>query len=1028
MAQAAMPMPKQMTEKQRNWIKRKSSCASNASPKKSRGTILNAVPAAKIIKMTALEEEMATSPNDEILSAVSDFTRTPSVYTAATRHSALQQEVPVRNKRSSSLLQRVRSERRQDTDSRIGVWMNGTTRWDGDADDVVRSSSRRVKAEQTLRQDRNSQLSRPSLSVMIPGARHDSTHSALVRPTSQPSSIMATPVSAMCHLHTWAADGDRRTDHDLVSPIIPVPVPSMREQVPRAGARPRTSRASSSSSSLTEDEAKSSASQRSSRSSATSAEVAGEVTNHDKQQDSSTESDEARDEVVGGQTAADLLIDYNLAKALSRENPLPGAIRRAHSTTSRPTSMPLPHRRDRRGSTHSLSQLDIRMAAINDISPTLSQAETDLRAQLSAIEEAKATIASPVGADGILSRAASIYRSGSVRSVMQPPERAPTLPRRSRKREWRQPVSQPQSEQPSVEVSQLSRSASDAASWNAQASTATSNTLERSLSDAQVAKLRDSVQLPPRRSSKRRNARQSMIYDDGLIVVEGQELANLDAVDENGAPDAATSTEQVLLHILSKIDSLDDLANTAMINKGMYRVFKENEMHLLRAVNFNESPAAWEFREWCPPERGNTESSKASSQLEHSPKTYISCYGRDFDVLEVLKELMLERCSSLLRPESAAALLTPDHPDAQRLNDSFWRVWCFSKIFGCEKGREDDTTGQLDWLKGGILANNQGCAATVVTSLDFEMSSVLLNAPDHFAKGNADGLTPEQLDDMIEIWNCLSMLLQGYRGRIDQAREYGLFSCGDVEEGDEAAECSMLEEWLSYVLTLGPDIVLEMALHANDNSAAGFELAEERGWTTWSPPQFGTTRSAFLTDSVARLHEERGSTTTRAVHQDYGRRRVSSIAPEVRVRRRSTSSRRSHEMEPAMKSVSRRDSVASAHSHHVTSPLSTDYSAVEEETISSPAYATTPPPQSRSSGQWSPRKISPIIENRVETFNRMSLQNFAPGVADDTSALAVKRIVDMGFTASQAREALRTTDMGDGFRVDRAVDLLLRQR
>jgi len=80
------------------------------------------------------------------------------------------------------------------------------------------------------------------------------------------------------------------------------------------------------------------------------------------------------------------------------------------------------------------------------------------------------------------------------------------------------------------------------------------------------------------------------------------------------------------------------------------------------------------------------------------------------------------------------------------------------------------------------------------------------------------------------------------------------------------------------------------------------------------------------------------------------------------------------------------------------------------------------------SGGWSPRKISPIIEERVESFNRMSLQNFGGGVAEDTSGIAVQKIVEMGFTAAQASAALHMTDMGDGLRVDRAVDMLLRQR
>lgn len=81
-----------------------------------------------------------------------------------------------------------------------------------------------------------------------------------------------------------------------------------------------------------------------------------------------------------------------------------------------------------------------------------------------------------------------------------------------------------------------------------------------------------------------------------------------------------------------------------------------------------------------------------------------------------------------------------------------------------------------------------------------------------------------------------------------------------------------------------------------------------------------------------------------------------------------------------------------------------------------------------SPGLWGhQRKISPIIEDRVETFNRMSLQNLG-GLAENTAEVAVRKIVDMGFSAAQAKDALKVTDMGDGLRLDRAVDLLLRQR
>ena len=70
--------------------------------------------------------------------------------------------------------------------------------------------------------------------------------------------------------------------------------------------------------------------------------------------------------------------------------------------------------------------------------------------------------------------------------------------------------------------------------------------------------------------------------------------------------------------------------------------------------------------------------------------------------------------------------------------------------------------------------------------------------------------------------------------------------------------------------------------------------------------------------------------------------------------------------------------------------------------------------------------MDPIVEDRVKTFNRMSLQKFGSGVPENTAERAVKRITDMGFCDSQAREALRMTDMGDGLRVDRALDMLLR--
>ena len=47
--------------------------------------------------------------------------------------------------------------------------------------------------------------------------------------------------------------------------------------------------------------------------------------------------------------------------------------------------------------------------------------------------------------------------------------------------------------------------------------------------------------------------------------------------------------------------------------------------------------------------------------------------------------------------------------------------------------------------------------------------------------------------------------------------------------------------------------------------------------------------------------------------------------------------------------------------------------------------------------------------------------------SQNSAERAIYRIVEMGFTPEQARLALRMTDLGDGLRVDRAVELLLRE-
>jgi hypothetical protein len=96
----------------------------------------------------------------------------------------------------------------------------------------------------------------------------------------------------------------------------------------------------------------------------------------------------------------------------------------------------------------------------------------------------------------------------------------------------------------------------------------------------------------------------------------------------------------------------------------------------------------------------------------------------------------------------------------------------------------------MDWLNGGKLVHQKTCTFSIM-STDF-MNDTLVSAPECFAKGNQGGLTAEQLFDMMELWNCLGVLLQGLEGRTVHARQAGVYNNTDIHGGDIDGEELML--------------------------------------------------------------------------------------------------------------------------------------------------------------------------------------------------------------------------------------------
>lgn len=257
---------------------------------------------------------------------------------------------------------------------------------------------------------------------------------------------------------------------------------------------------------------------------------------------------------------------------------------------------------------------------------------------------------------------------------------------------------------------------------------------------------------------------------------------------------SADAAEVVLLRILENLDNLQDLFATATVSRGFYRTFKRHELPLMKNALFAMSPAAWELREMSPPYPGLESGDNALPKLlEYSPSLYLQHYMRDMYTMIALKSMILIHCESFLRADTITALAGGETERASQIDDAFWRVWTFCQVFGCGSNREDDIVGQMDWLRGGTLAKQQRRTAnSMALGAEVNRNSVLYSSPPTFGKGNVGGLTAEDLYDMTEMWTCLGVLVRGFQGKRQEAREYGIFDKADIIAGDVGQEDSVL--------------------------------------------------------------------------------------------------------------------------------------------------------------------------------------------------------------------------------------------
>ena len=261
---------------------------------------------------------------------------------------------------------------------------------------------------------------------------------------------------------------------------------------------------------------------------------------------------------------------------------------------------------------------------------------------------------------------------------------------------------------------------------------------------------------------------------------------------------SADAAEKVLLHILEHLDNLQDLFAAATVSRGFYRTFKRHELPLMKNALHGMSPAAWELREMTPPYPGLVVAD-SSPKPGYTPTLYLQHYMRDMYTMIALKSMILVHCESFLRADTISALAGGETDRASQIDDAFWRVWTFCRVFGCGTNREDDIIGQMDWLRGGIIAKQQRRnTSTVDIGTDVDTNSAVVNAPTSFGQGNSGGLSAEELYDMTEIWTCLGVLVRGLQGKRQFARDFGVFNNSDIAAGDVEREDAELGRFLLF--------------------------------------------------------------------------------------------------------------------------------------------------------------------------------------------------------------------------------------
>jgi len=284
-------------------------------------------------------------------------------------------------------------------------------------------------------------------------------------------------------------------------------------------------------------------------------------------------------------------------------------------------------------------------------------------------------------------------------------------------------------------------------------------------------------------------------------------------------------------------------------------------------------------------------------------------------------------------------------------------------------------------------------------------------------------------------------------------------------------------------------VILDMS--STSNSLLAFSVASRNHWTSWTPPTGGATRAHFLREAVSRLYEERiceafsPISSVSASLRNMRRQRGSLLAADLKKRKASLSPSTPPTEEIMMSRantiIERLSAPSSAQQTPQPSPMFDIHPALRQLEIAQsapspspalivpqllPSTVYKPPPRrpalarqltqrqsaaqvhglglglppssvampgsstashpSNGSRSGSASSSPPAYQPEFQHPFQMAMQTSDASV--NSAEKAIFRIVEMGFTSDEAKGALKITDMGDGLRIDRAIEYLIRQQ